>query len=75
MATEYEIRTAMGNMWRQMPAAPVTASQCPNGCKRAVGYHAEPCINCAEKELARMVGGENANFYRALIEDLRRNPV
>ena len=70
MIKEDQIRAAIRLIWRNLPEAASTFNPCPNGCKRH-GRGTGPCIECAEKALAKLVGRDKAKSYVMAVKDLR----
>ena len=58
-----KIYAAMYDIRRQLPIYPSTFSKCRNGCDK-LGRGGSPCIDCATKALADLVGTEPAEAYR-----------
>ncbi len=70
-STEYEIRSAIHLIWRNMPDGCTTFGPCPNGCKLG-GRGSGPCIECAESQLAKITNRDMAKRYVMAVKEVRR---
>ena len=63
MSKEYQIRSLIQLIWKQLPSGASTFSQCQNDKCEESARGGKKCIKCLEKELARFVGEEAAQNY------------
>lgn len=71
MTQEQTVREAINLIWRNHPSWPSTFSKCPNeGCEN-LGRGGSRCADCAEKELASVVGKRKAAKFHNLVKEIK----
>ncbi len=71
---ESALRDAMHLVWRNLPGQPSTFSACVNaadGQLHTAGRGGGPCLECATRRLASLVGEELADLYVCEVREVR----
>jgi hypothetical protein len=70
---EIKLNSVKDLIWRNLPAYPSTFGPCLRNCGSGQGGRGGgPCVECAELDLAEIVGDDLAGRYRDAIEDVRQ---
>ena len=72
MTPTFESRLAEAQrlIWRNLPGHPTTFGPCSRGCG-GHGRGSGPCLECAKKDLAELVGPDKALRYVLAVREVR----
>lgn len=65
-----DLRFLTNALWRGHPLWPSTFSKCPTPACTKAGRGGNYCVECVEKQLAQIVGEEDAAEYHNLIKQI-----
>jgi len=71
MDNEAEIRQAIHLIWRNLPGFPTTFGPCSRKCGAGSGRGGGPCLECAKKDLGKLVGADVAEQYVQSVRAVR----